>query len=94
MCHTPGARGVLKTVMAEEQDERSLVKAARTIGSAVGKVVSAAGAATTSVPEAPAKDKVWQAEYVGSGTFIIHKPKRKAGKRHQSVVRNRRAGMR
>lgn len=41
-----------------------------------------------------AEDKLYKAEYVGSGTFIISKPKRKAKKLRQSRVRNRRRGMR
>lgn len=39
-------------------------------------------------------ENLWRAEYVGSGTFIIHKPKRKDRKRRQTVVKNRRRGMR
>ena len=84
--------------MADETDN-SVVGAARTIGSTVGKVVSALGGGATpasqrSPANAGAKENVWQAEYAGSGTFIVHKPKRKAGKRHQQIVRNRRRGMR
>jgi hypothetical protein len=41
-----------------------------------------------------AEDKHYKAEYVGSGTFIISKPKRNKKKLHQSRVKNRRAGMR
>ena len=42
----------------------------------------------------PQRENVWKADYIGSGTFIIHKPKRKDRKRRQSVVKNRRRGMR
>ena len=31
--------------------------------------------------------KLYQAQYIGSGTFIISKPKRKAAKRRQSKLR-------
>jgi hypothetical protein len=40
------------------------------------------------------RENVWRAEYLGSGTFIIHKPKRKEKKRHQAMVKNPRRGMR
>ncbi|MDX2153551.1 MAG: hypothetical protein SFV54_22590 [Bryobacteraceae bacterium] len=39
-------------------------------------------------------EKLFKAEYLGSGTFIITKPKRKKLKLRQSRVRNRRRGMR
>jgi hypothetical protein len=45
-------------------------------------------------PIRPQPDNLWRAEYVGSGTFIIHKPKRKDRKRRQSIVKNPRRGMR
>jgi hypothetical protein len=38
--------------------------------------------------------KLYQATYVGSGTFIISKPKRKRAKLHQARVRNPRRGSR
>jgi hypothetical protein len=34
-----------------------------------------------------ADDKLYSAQYVGSGTFIISKPKRKAHKRRQSKLK-------
>jgi hypothetical protein len=40
------------------------------------------------------EDKTYQAEYVGSGTFIITKPKRKKLKLRQSRVKNPGRGMR
>ncbi len=82
--------------MADENKNTGLTGVARTIGSAVGKVVSTVGGGSgEQAAETPApKANLWNAEYAGSGTFIIHKPKRKAGKRHQTVVRNRRRGMR
>ena len=39
-------------------------------------------------------DKTYQAEYVGSGTFLIAKPKRKKVKLRQSRVKNPGRGMR
>ncbi len=41
-----------------------------------------------------AEDKLYQATYVGSGTFIISKPKRSARKRRQQRLKSPNAGMR
>jgi hypothetical protein len=41
-----------------------------------------------------ANDKLYSAKYLGSGTFIISKPKRKDRKRHQTIVRNPQRGAR
>jgi len=35
-----------------------------------------------------AEDKLYKAELVGSGTFIITKPKRKSAKRRQTKLKN------
>lgn len=35
-----------------------------------------------------AEDKLYKAEYVGSGTFLISKPKRKKSKQRQSNLKN------
>lgn len=40
------------------------------------------------------KENLYQAEYVGSGTFIITKPKRNPAKLSRVRARNRRRGMR
>jgi hypothetical protein len=48
----------------------------------------------TETTTASTKENLYQAEYVGSGTFIISKPKRNREKLHKSRVRNRRRGMR
>ncbi|MEK7405549.1 MAG: hypothetical protein AAB225_10615 [Acidobacteriota bacterium] len=39
-------------------------------------------------------DKTYSATYVGSGTFIIRKPKRKSAKARQSRLKNRQRGAR
>jgi hypothetical protein len=39
-------------------------------------------------------EKLYKAEYQGSGTFIITKPKRKAHKLRQSRLKSRRRGAR
>jgi hypothetical protein len=41
-----------------------------------------------------AEDKLYQAEYLGSGTFIISKPKRKKIKMRQSQLKNPQRGSR
>jgi hypothetical protein len=41
-----------------------------------------------------AEDKTYQADYQGSGTFIISKPKRKPGKLRQSKLKAPRRGAR
>jgi hypothetical protein len=41
-----------------------------------------------------ADEKLFKAEYVGSGTFIITKPKRKKTKVRQSALKNPRRGSR
>ena len=41
-----------------------------------------------------ADEKLYRAEYMGSGTFIISKPKRKAAKRRQSKLKHPRSGAR
>ena len=41
-----------------------------------------------------AEDKAYKAEYLGSGTFIISKPKRKKAKRRQSALRHPQRGAR
>jgi hypothetical protein len=41
-----------------------------------------------------AEDKLYQAEYLGSGTFVISKPKRKANKRRQTSLKNPQRGSR
>jgi len=41
-----------------------------------------------------AEDKLYRAEYQGSGTFIISKPKRKAHKRRQTALKSPQRGAR
>jgi hypothetical protein len=41
-----------------------------------------------------ADDKLYKAEYLGSGTFNITKPKRKKMKRRQSALKNPQRGAR
>jgi preprotein translocase subunit YajC len=44
--------------------------------------------------DTPVSDKLYKAEYVGSGTFIISKPKRRKTKQRQSNLKNVRRGSR
>ena len=44
--------------------------------------------------DTPVNDKLYSAEYVGSGTFIISKPKRKKNKQRQTDLKNPRRGSR
>jgi hypothetical protein len=44
--------------------------------------------------EKTAGDKLYKSEYIGSGTFIISKPKRSKMKRRQSNLKNVRRGSR
>jgi hypothetical protein len=41
-----------------------------------------------------AEDKLYRAEYLGSGTFVISKPKRKKAKIRQSQLKNPQRGSR
>jgi preprotein translocase subunit YajC len=41
-----------------------------------------------------ADEKLYRAEYVGSGTFVISKPKRKKAKARQSQLKNPQRGSR
>ena len=41
-----------------------------------------------------AEDKLYKAEYLGSGTFVISKPKRKKAKMRQTKLRNPQRGAR
>jgi hypothetical protein len=44
--------------------------------------------------ETTPNDKLYKAEYVGSGTFLISKPKRKKNKQRQSDLKNTTRGSR
>lgn len=45
-------------------------------------------------PKIPQKDNIYQAEYLGSGTFKIVKPKRQDRKRRQSALKGTTRGAR
>jgi hypothetical protein len=55
---------------------------------------SALKGAHSASPNLKQKDNVYEAEYFGSGTFRIVKPKRKAAKRRQSALKGTTAGAR
>jgi preprotein translocase subunit YajC len=48
----------------------------------------------TSSEQKLAEDKLYKAEYVGSGTFIISKPQRKKTKMRQTKLKNLKRGSR
>jgi hypothetical protein len=50
--------------------------------------------ADTPATETSANEKLYKAEYVGSGTFIISKPKRSKIKQRQSNLKNVKRGSR
>jgi len=80
----------------------ALVGAAKAIGKAAGKVASLAsgdskshaGGNSKKKPALKQKGNVYQAEYLGSGTFRISKPKRQKTKRRQSALKNPQRGAR
>ena len=45
----------------------------------------------TTTPK-PQPEDLYKAEYIGSGTFLIKKPKRNRRKTHQARVKNDRGG--
>jgi hypothetical protein len=45
-------------------------------------------------PKLKQKENIYQAEYLGSGTFKIVKPKRKSAKRRQSALKGTTRGAR
>jgi hypothetical protein len=73
------------------KNDNILVSAAKAIGTAAGKVAAMAGAQSKA---APPKENLYQAEYLGSGTFIIHKPKRRSRKLRQSRLKGPERGAR
>lgn len=54
----------------------------------------AAGTKATPKKLPKLKENAYQAEYLGSGTFKISKPKRAKAKRRQAALKNRRRGSR
>ncbi len=81
---------------AQKNDANPLVSAAKVIGSAVGKIASLAGAGgeQPSAAPAPADPNLYRAEYAGSGTFNISKPRRQSKKIRQSRLKNPQRGAR
>lgn len=77
--------------MAEKKKSDSdglLVEAAKAVGAAAGKVASLAGASPAATSAPPVlKEGAYAAQYLGSGTFIISKPKRKDAKLRQSRLK-------
>ena len=78
-----------KEAKESKAPEGVLVGAAKAIGSVAGKVASLAGGAPEKAtpPKPEYKEGTYKATYLGSGTFIITKPKRKKGKLQQSRLK-------
>ena len=74
------------------QNEGLLAGTAKSGGTAAGKVAAATGAAGNASQALP--EGTYNAEYLGSGTFIIKKPKRKEAKQRQSRLKGRVRGAR
>jgi hypothetical protein len=53
-----------------------------------------AKAAHANSPKIKQKENIYQAEYMGSGTFRVTKPKRKDAKRRQSALKGTTRGAR
>jgi len=70
--------------------------AAKTMEPPVRKAASSWSVTAPATSRKPLKQKanVYQAEYLGSGTFKISKPKRRKAKRRQSALKNLRRGSR
>ncbi len=66
-----------------------LVSAAKAIGTVAGKVAALKGGAPKAeeTKPKPEKEHLYRAEYIGSGTFLITKPKRKSAKLRQSRLK-------
>jgi hypothetical protein len=70
-----------------------LVDAAKAIGTVAGKVAGKLGAKGEPEAEVP-NPRLYAAEYVGSGTFLISKPARTRRKARQTRLRNPQRGAR
>lgn len=57
-------------------------------------LISSTNAPHAASPKIKQKENVYDAEYLGSGTFKIVKPKRKDRKRRQSALKGTTAGSR
>jgi hypothetical protein len=57
-------------------------------------LITSTRAAHAASPNIKQKDGVYEAEYLGSGTFKIVKPKRRDRKRRQSALKGTTAGAR
>lgn len=77
--------------MADQQknkeSEGTLVEAAQAIGSAAGKIAALTGMANAKDVKPEYKEGTYEAKYIGSGTFLIRKPKRKSPKLRQSRLK-------
>jgi hypothetical protein len=80
--------------MADEQNSGALVGAAKVIGKVAGKIAAATVGAPAPAEPPKKKENLYKAEYIGSGTFLITKPKRKSPKLRQTRLKGRVRGAR
>lgn len=74
--------------------EGTLASVARTVGAAAGKVARALGASAPEETKPAPPEDLYRSDYIGSGTFIIKKPKRSSNKMHQSRAKSPQRGAR
>ena len=60
----------------------------------MAELISSTRAPHAASPKIRQKDEVYEAEYLGSGTFRIVKPKRKSRKQRQSALKGTARGAR
>jgi hypothetical protein len=77
-----------------ENQDSALVDAAKVVGTVVGKIAGAVGAGGEAAEPIEQPKDLYRAEYLGSGTFLIKKPKRKSRKTRQSQLKNPQRGSR
>jgi hypothetical protein len=74
------------------EKDSALVSAAKAVGRAAGRAAKIVGAEPAVVTTAPVPEDLFKSTYIGSGTFIIKKPKKNSRKTHQQRVKNDRRG--
>ena len=76
-------------------NEGVLISAATALGSVLGNMIArGSGRERSHRMQAKDPDDLYRAEYLGSGTFVFRKPKRRPNKVHQSRVRGPRRSRR
>lgn len=71
----------------KKESESALAGVAKAIGSVAGKIATLTGAAGGAEAKPDYKEGTYESKYIGSGTFLISKPKRKSAKLRQSRLK-------